>query len=183
MLWDKGLWRRANACTFKRNKSCWPKAVGVDLEQAGYEKNGTEIQRLKVNGRIACHFLANGTGQSQLFQSEEDWATEASHQFGFSLGPYGRGNAVPLPLSFRTMGHSCSPGKQWFMFHERGFCRCWCLELGGRGWLLVKNYIYIYMYETSGICAYMCCILLLSFSFCRCIYNSKTVLIHVLYIY
>lgn len=53
------------------------------------------------------------------------------------------------------------------------------------GWARVASgeKLYIYMYETSGICAYMCCILLLSFSFCRCIYNSKTVLIHVLYIY
>ena len=34
-------------------------AAGIDQELEGYDKNGSEIQKLKVNGALALFFVAN----------------------------------------------------------------------------------------------------------------------------
>jgi hypothetical protein len=42
-----------------RISSPMAKAMGIDLDLPGYEKDGVEIQRLKVNGNLALFFFVN----------------------------------------------------------------------------------------------------------------------------
>lgn len=43
-------------------------AMGVDADNAGFEKDGEEIMNLKVNGALALHFLCTENPYEHLTQ-------------------------------------------------------------------------------------------------------------------
>lgn len=43
--------------------------MGLDANYPGFEKDGHEIEKLRVNGQLALHFLCLDNGYDQLFQN------------------------------------------------------------------------------------------------------------------
>lgn len=45
------------------NPFLWPQALGLDEDQAGFEKDGSEIKLIKHNAQLALFFFANGSSE------------------------------------------------------------------------------------------------------------------------